>query len=253
MGKTHEALEWAEKEYQLNRQETAPGPLPPGRARPPQQARTASDMDRYENLRTNLLARHPDGSIKTILFAGAAHGDGASTTAVNFAAGLARGSQLKVLLIDMNLRTPSLHDVFKIDPVPGLSDFVGKNGRVAPITACEAPMKVGPGELYVIPCGGPRSEPVPLLQSNGFNLFLKKMRDSYDYVVLDAPPVHGFAESRVLCAMVDGVVLVIQAGRTRRQVALSAKKQLEEAGGKLLGVVVNRRRYYIPEFIYRRL
>lgn len=246
MGKTHEALEWAEKEYQLTRRETAPGPLPPGRARPPQQARTISDMDRYENMRTNLLTRHPDGSIKTILFASTAHGDGASTTAVNFAASLARDSQLKVLLIDMNLRTPSLHDVFKIDPVPGLSDFVGKNGRVAP-------MKVGPGELYVIPCGGNHSEPVTLLQSNGFKLFLKRMRDSYDYVVLDAPPVHGSAECRVLCAMVDGVVLVIEAGRTRRQVALSAKKQLEEAGGKLLGVVLNKRRFYIPEFIYRRL
>ncbi|MFB3123892.1 MAG: cobalamin biosynthesis protein CobQ, partial [Candidatus Binatia bacterium] len=69
--------------------------------------------------------------------------------------------------------------------------------------------------------------------------------------VLDAPSVHGFAECRVLCAKVDGVVLVVESGRTRRQVAFNAKKQLEEAGGKLLGVVLNKRRYYIPEFIYR--
>ncbi len=77
------------------------------------------------------------------------------------------------------------------------------------------------------------------------------MRDSYDYVVLDAPPVHGSPECRVLCAKVDGVVLVIESGKTTRSVALSAKKQLEDAGGKLLGVILNKKKNYIPEFIYR--
>ncbi len=115
------------------------------------------------------------------------------------------------------------------------------------------PISVGPGNLYVIPCGGPHAEPLPVLQSNGFDLFLKRMRDSYDFVILDAPPIHGFAETRVLCPKVDGVILVIESGKTRRQVAFSAKKQLEKAGAKLLGVVVNKRKYYIPEFIYRRL
>ncbi len=79
------------------------------------------------------------------------------------------------------------------------------------------------------------------------------MRECYDYVVLDAPPVHGFSECLALCTKVDGVVLVIASGKTREHVALSAKKQVEEAGGKLLGVVVNKRRYYIPDCIYRRL
>ena len=77
------------------------------------------------------------------------------------------------------------------------------------------------------------------------------MSDGYDHVVLDAPPFLGIPECRVLCAKVNGVVLVIESGRTRRQVALSAKKQLEGAGGKLLGVVLNKRKYYIPEYIDR--
>jgi capsular exopolysaccharide synthesis family protein len=166
---------------------------------------------------------------------------------------LARDSQLKVLLIELNLRTPSLHEVFKIDPIPGLSDFVGRDGRVTSIAGCENPIKVQSGGPYVIPCGRNHSEPAVLLQSSAFNLFLKKMRDSYDFVILDAPPVHRFPESQLLCAMVDGVVLVIKAGTTRRQVALSAKKQLEQAGASLLGVVLNKRRHYIPDFIYRKL
>ncbi len=147
-------------------------------------------------------------------------------------------------MIDVNLRTPSLHDVFKIDHTHGLSDLVAENGRGSPI-------KVGPENLYVIPCGRPQSEPVTLLGSNGFDQFLKRMNDGYDYVVLDAPPLLGLPECRVLCAKVNGVVLVIESGKTRLQNALSAQKRVEEAGGKLLGVVLNRRRDYIPKYIDR--
>ncbi len=247
MGKTYADLEWAEKEYQVNRQETAPESQAVGRPEPSQPASTRPVLAPYEDLKTNLLTRYPGGSIKTILFACTVHGHGASTTAINFASTLARDSQLKVLLLDVNFRTPSLHSVFKIDHVNGLSDLLTDNGREPP------PISVGPGNLYVIPCGGPHAEPLPLLQSNEFDQFLKRMRDIYDFVILDAPPIHGFSECRALCTKVDGVVLVIDSGRTRRQVALSAKKQLEQAGGKLLGVVLNKRRYYIPEFIYRRL
>jgi Mrp family chromosome partitioning ATPase len=79
------------------------------------------------------------------------------------------------------------------------------------------------------------------------------MREQFDYVILDGPPLPRFSEIRVICAKVDGVVLVVKAGKTKREVALRAKKELEDAGGKILGVVINRRRFYIPEWIYKRL
>ena len=245
MGKTHEALKWAEKEHQLNRPEKLPEPVPSGRNGPPMRASTRPAMERYEDLKTSLLARYPHGSIKTILFAGTTSGDGTSTTAVNFATALAKDYRSNVLLVDVNMRSPSLHSIFSIDHVHGLSDCVTKGGRGAP------PIKVGPGNLYVIPHGRNHSEPILLFESDGFDQFLKRMRDSYDYVVLDAPPVHGSPECRILSAKVDGVVLVIESGKTKRPVALSAKKQIEGAGGKLLGVVLNKKRHYIPDFIYR--
>ena len=248
MGKTYEALEQAEKEYQAERQRTAPEAPTAGVAPPPRRASTRPAMDRYEDLKTNLLTRHANGSIKTILFVGTTHGDGSSTTAVNFATALTRDSQLKVLLIDVNLRTPSLHNVFKIDHAQGLSDLVTGNGQIA-----SQIKKVGPGNLYVLPCGGNHSEPVALLESRRFDQVLKMMQERFDYVILDAPPAPGFSESRVLCPKVDGVVLVIESGTTRRHVALRARKHLEEAGGKLLGVVLNKRRHYIPEWVYKRL
>ncbi len=246
MGKTHEALKWAEKEHQLNHPETLPESPPAARrTKPPMRARTRPAIERYEDLKTNLLARYPHGSIKTILFAGTTSGDGTSTTAVNFATALAKDYQSNVLLIDANLRSPSLHSIFRIYHVHGLSDCHTKGGRGAP------PIKVGPGNLYVIPHGRSHSEPVVLFESDGFDQFLKKMQDSYDFVVLDAPPVLSFAECRVLCTKVDGVVLVIESGKTKGPVALRAKKQLEASGVKLLGVVLNKKRQYIPDFIYK--
>lgn len=245
MGKTYEALQRAEKEYQTNRQETLPVPVPKGPVVPYRRPWPHPPVGPYEDLKTNLLSRYRDGSIKTILFAGTARGTGVSTIAANFAMALARDSRLKVLLIDVNLRTPSLHDVFRIDPVPGLADLMSRNGRGA------RALRVGPGNLHVIPCGGYFADFVTLFESHRFSQFLKRARERFDYVVLDAPPVYGSSDCRVLCAMVDGVVLVVESGKIRRQVATSAKKQLEEVGGKILGLVLNKRKYYIPEFIYR--
>jgi capsular exopolysaccharide synthesis family protein len=248
MGKTHEALERAEKEYQTGRRAPSREPSPLGRAKAPRRTSNHTALERYEDLKTNLLTRYPGEAIKTILFTGTAQGDGTSTTAVNFAATLARNCQLRVLLVDANLRTPSLDDVFKIDRAPGLSDLVSNSGK-----SSSQIRKLGSGDLYVLPCGGNNSAPVNLFESSRFDQFLKTVRERFDYVILDAPPAPAFSESRVLSAKVDGVVLVLESGKTRRQVALRAKKELEEAGGKLLGVVINKRRYYIPKWIYKRL
>lgn len=246
MGKSHEALEWAEKEYLDSHRETLPVPLPKGPALPSRRRWTLLPPAKpYQDLKTNLLNRYRDGSVKSVLFVGTTGGDGASTAAANFAIALAMDSRVKVLLIDANLKTPRLHTAFKIDPIPGLTDLLTRNGRGP------RPVKVGPGNLRIIPCGRPYAEQHALFESHKFEEFLRRMREKHDYVIFDGPPIHGSSECRVLCAKVDGVVLVIESGKTRRQVAVSAKKQLVEAGGRVLGVVLNKRRFYIPESIYR--
>ena len=248
MGKTHEALKIAEQEHR----ETFLGPLAVPRLEgAPMPAKWASNnigMEPYEGLKTNLLGRYPNGEIKSILFNGTHHGGGCSTTAINFAIAMAKDSELSVLLIDVNLRTPGLHDAFKIDATIGLTDLPDNNDEGSSLIK-----KVGPGELYVLTCGGNLSVPLGLFESGRFDQFLETMREKFDYVIMDAPPVPRFPECRVLCTKVDGVILVLEAGNTRRHVALRAKKTLEEAGGRILGAVLNRRKYYIPEWIYKRL
>jgi protein-tyrosine kinase len=247
MVKTYEALKWAEKEYQVNRCENSPEHPPARGVERSMCFSTNLAMEQYEILKTNLLSRYPDGSLKTILFTGSAKGNGVSTTVINFAITLAKDSQRGILLLEVNLRAPNFHKLFKIDHVHGLSDLITNNGEMT------SPIKIDLGNLYVLGCGERHSEPIALFESRQFDEFLKVMRERFDYVILDAPPVHDFPENLILSSKVDGVILVIESGKTRRHAAIKAKKKLEEAGAKLLGIILNKRKYYIPEFIYKRL
>jgi capsular exopolysaccharide synthesis family protein len=246
MGKTHEALERAEKDYQELKSTAGPTPRPSG-GPVPRPVSSQNGKECYQSLKINLLARYPDKIIKTLIFCGTAHGDGSTTTATNFATTLARDCKLKVLLVDANLRTPRLNDIFRVDRAPGLSDYIGNGDSSVPM------IRAGRDNFYILPCGSHRSGPISLFEAERFDRFLKETREQFDYVILDAPPVPHFAESRVICPKVDGVILVVGSGKTRRQVALRAKKELEEAGGRVLGIVINRRKYPIPEWIYKRL
>ena len=248
MGRTHEALERAEKEYQAS----LLGAFPVSKKRVmtvlPRPASDQSMLAWYEGLKTNLLARCQEKPIKSILFTSTLPGDGTSTTAIHLASCLVKDTELKVLLVDANLRTPCLHDVFGVDHAHGLSDWVAKAGDMT-----SRMNKIGATNLYVMPCGGKHSNPVALFESSAFDEFLQNSQAWFDFVILDAPPAISFSEARVICRKVDGVVLVLGSGTTRRQVALKAKKEIEEAGGKVLGVVLNRRKFHIPTWIYERL
>jgi len=112
---------------------------------------------------------------------------------------------------------------------------------------------VGSGNLHVLTCGRKYSGPESLFHSNRFNDFIEAVKEKFDCIIFDAPPVNGSAEAKVLASKVDGVILVIESGKTRRQVAIRARKELEAAGGMFLGVILNKKKYYIPNWIYKRL
>jgi Mrp family chromosome partitioning ATPase len=228
-------------------------------------------MERYDELKSNLLTRYPYDSVKSIMFTGCAFEDGVSTTAVNFAAALARDPNIKVLFYAANLRTSKLQEALesqrvsakknnnenqkKLDRRASRRDLATSSSGDLDITTGKAFLisPVGEGNLKVAPCGEWQSRPVNFFESPEFGQDLVLAREEFDYVVFDAPPVHGSPETLILAAKVDGIVLVVKSEKTRRQVAIKAKKQLEAAGGKILGIVLNKRKYYIPEWIYRHL
>ncbi|NNF96738.1 MAG: CpsD/CapB family tyrosine-protein kinase [Halobacteria archaeon] len=199
----------------------------------------------YEELKANFLALHAERPMETILFSGTVNGDGATSTATNFANALACVPELKVLLIDANLRNPSLHDRFSINHTSSLAKLLEESipGRT--------PFRYEQGQINVLPTGGIYSDPSRIFASRKFTELLQAMQQTYNFIVLDGPPVFRSSETRLLASKVDANILVIRSGKTRKQIAYRAIQELEAAGGNVLGTILNRRKYYIPDWLYR--
>lgn len=245
MGKTHEALERAEEKYMEKLTSSAPSFS--ARTMPPRAFTDLNATDFFRNLKTNLFSRYSHAELKSIVFFGTAVGDGATLTAVNYAKSLSIDQDVRVLLVDFNLRHPSLHEVFHIENDTSLYEFVnGKDVRIAP-------RKIGSEQLYVLTNGVQRKPGLAIYESPRFDVFLKNMADAFDYIVIDAPPVPIYPETCIIAAKVSGAVMVLHSGKTRSQTAQRAKSNIEQSGGKILGVVLNKREFYIPQWIYRHL
>jgi Mrp family chromosome partitioning ATPase len=149
-------------------------------------------------------------------------------------------------LIDANLRSPNLHNILGIDHI---DDLITDHGEMP------SPIKVWPSsDLYILPPNGEDIDPINFYNHPGFCQLLRTMHERYDYVILDAPPpLHIFPETLILSSNVDGIVLVIEAGKIPWQIAATVKKRLEGAGGRILGVVLSKKKCYIPKFIDERL
>jgi capsular exopolysaccharide synthesis family protein len=187
--------------------------------------------------------------MKVILFVGISSGSGASTAAANFAASLAQDVDSKVLLMDANYRSAKKQESdAPVGESAGRLDLAHLLDDPTPV--CPVP---GPSNLYILPRGKPTSMPLSLFQSDAFDDLLRKLREEFKYVVIDGPALQGFPESVVLSRKVDGVILVLESEKTRTRTAQAAKEQIEGAGGKLLGVVLNKRKYYIPHWLYQYL
>ena len=212
---------------------------------------SAFAAEQYEVLKAKLWTRYSEKDMKVVLFVGATIGSGATTTASNFAAMLAQDAQAKVLLIDANLREQKTGRRGRQRDNDTVSN-VNLAGLLAADSSTVYPVP-GPGNLYVLPSGTKCAAPLSLFQSDSFDQFLETVKKRFDHVVIDAPPLTGFPESIVLSRKADGVILVVEAGRTRRRAGLWAKQQIEDAGGKILGVVLNKRKFYIPNWLYRHI
>ena len=248
MGKTYKAPERVDKRHRENVEKTTLDLQKIMVAKGANPIPTQLQYNRYREIKTKLITQFSEESIKTIMFTSTAHGDGSSFTAVSFATTLARDCRQNVILIDANLRCPRIHEIFNIEYRQGLSNQLTKDeGKIYILK------KVGHGELYLMPCGEKNSEPINLFESIRFEKTLQTMREKFDYVILDTPPVNSYAESIVIASKVDGVILVVESDKTRQQVALRAKEEMEKAGANVLGVILNKRKHYIPEWIYKRL
>ena len=203
----------------------------------------------YQKLRGALQSIPEARRGRGIVVCSSVQGEGASTVAADLASICALHNGAKVLLVDAAIRHPNVHRRFRITRQPGLANVL-EEGR--PLSEKEISKSRVPG-LFLLPAGDSRLDPTTALESERCKIMLCRLGEAYDYVILDSGPVHSCPETLALAEQASGVVLVVRAERTRVEVVQAARDQLLSRGAHLCGVVLNRRKYYIPGFIYRRL
>ncbi|VWX35646.1 CpsD/CapB family tyrosine-protein kinase [Exiguobacterium oxidotolerans] len=191
--------------------------------------------EQYRTIRTNIEFMAVDKEIKVILITSATQSEGKSTTSSNLAVAYAQQGK-KVLIIDTDMRRPTVHYTFKVANGLGLSSLLT---RQAELEKAILPTKVD--NLSILTAGPIPPNPAELLSSRSMENLILQLREEYDVIILDAPPLLQVADSRITSKLTDGVVLVVGCTTSDRQRVLKAKEQLELAEAKILGVVLNRR------------
>jgi succinoglycan biosynthesis transport protein ExoP len=187
----------------------------------------------YRVLRTNLLFTSPGGAGRIIVVSSPNPGEGKTTTTANLASALALNGA-KVLVVDADLRRPTLHQHFSISKMPGLSDLIV--GRNQPSQVIQTRYK----GLHVLPCGYTAPNPAELLGSNAMKELTVAFRKVYDWVLIDTPPILAMADTPIICRFADGLVLVVAAEATSRPAVLRAVDAIASVGGKVVGAVLNK-------------
>ena len=195
------------------------------------------------------LVPGPDAP-RVVLFSGVDPGDGCSTICVRVAETLASevGVAGSFCVVDANLRDPSLHDFFGLENRAGLVDSLGQSGSIRDFA-----QQVDSGRLWVMTSGSRASNIHALLGSEALRGRIAELRSEFDNVLIDSPPVNLYADACGLGKLADGVILVLQSNATRREAARKAKETLESAHVRLLGAVLNKRRFPVPDAIYGRV
>jgi capsular exopolysaccharide synthesis family protein len=182
-----------------------------------------------------------------LTFAGCEAGDGASTMAFNFASAFSVRSPGRVVLIEGNFRKPGLHRRFHAGR-RGLCDLI--QGRAA---MDEAITEVIPEKYSFIQAGRTLENPIALFESDAFATVMKDLRMAYELIIFDSPPLMDAPEAAILASKTDGLIMVLQAEKTRWEVARAVQEELMGIGVPVLGAILNKRQETVPDSVRKRL
>ena len=195
----------------------------------------SSHAEAYRLLRTNIQVADVDHPVKTVLVTSPNPLEGKSVTAANLAVVMAQAG-LRTVLVDADMRRPTQHRLFRLTNDLGLT-----NGLVQTDPALDGYVRTTDVEnLRVLTTGQLPPNPAELLGSKRMQKLVAALKDQADMIIFDTPPCLPLADAAILARQVDGVVLVADAGKTRRDAVSKAKEAMERAGGRILGVVLNR-------------
>ncbi len=185
---------------------------------------------------------------RTIEFVGPHRGTGTSTLIRELAKVVAVRHKKSVLLLDADHHEPTQAHQFSIEQAYGWDTALGDGRQIESILCPVEGSSLSVSQLLM-----QRSDQPLLFDTPQFKGMLNRLSESFDLILIDAPPANEYAEGVTLASKVDGVVLVVEAEETRWQVAESTRDRLEMAGARVLGSVLNKRRYHIPKPVYKLL
>ncbi len=205
----------------------------------------APAAEAYRTLRTNILFSSLDKPIHTLLVTSTSPDEGKSTTVANLAVIMAQAEQ-QVILVDCDLRRPGLHSLFGLSNEQGLTSIILEHKETAlPLQDTSVP------GLRLLASGPLPPRPADLLGSKRMEALIGRLQNEADIVLFDTPPVTAVTDAAVLATRTDGVLLVMQAGHTRRDRAREARRLLEKVKANIVGVVLNNARLETGYEYYR--
>jgi protein-tyrosine kinase len=185
----------------------------------------------------------------SILFIGSASNEGTSTVARQLARTISFRMEKNVLLIDLDRSRPDLHVYAGLKRERSEDSTAASQGDFIDSSLC----RVEESSLYVMPLFQTSRLTPKTVESTKGHAFWEPLKDRFDLIIVDAPPASRFPDGLGIASQVDGVVLVVEAEKTRWPVARSARDKILKSGGNIIGIVFNKRKFYIPTWLYKRL
>ncbi len=185
----------------------------------------------YRTLRTNLSFFSLDNPIRTLVVTSAAVDEGKGEAIANLAVTMAQGGR-RTILVDCDLRRPALHTIFSLNQEPGFTNGILEQEKEPSL------QETAVSNLWLLSSGALPPNPADLLGSPKVDQLIESLNDKADIILFNAPPVIAVTDAAVLGAKVDGVLLLIQAGKTRREHAARAKETLEKARVRIVGATL---------------
>ena len=189
--------------------------------------------EQYRAIRTNIEYSNVDQNTKTILVTSSDKNEGKTTTVSNLAVSFANLNK-KVLIIDCDLRNPSIHKMFKLNNIYGLTDILAKDRAV---DKCIQETELE--NLYVLTAGAIPPNPAEILSSEKMKNLIEDLKNIYDYIFIDTPPIGLVTDAGALSSFIDGVVLVVKSESVEKKYLEETKKKLDAVDARILGAILN--------------
>ena len=190
------------------------------------------ESEAFRALRTNVEYSPIGGESKVIVITSAQAQEGKTSVSVNLASSLTQINN-KVVLVDCDMRRQSIHKKFSIANEDGLAEILIKKKQLKDV------VRNHNDKLSIITAGNKSPNPAEILADPQMEKLIEDMKREYDYIILDTPPIGTFADAQILAGKVDGVLLVVRANKTKRNLVLSAVNAVKKVNGKVIGTVIN--------------